>query len=216
MSSEWIYLIILIPCVAMSLIVTLCVHWKKRKRRWDWTITLVATFLSVILALGGALWLYNHQTDEDDQNEKYELTKLLAFEMSSINNHLTEADLVPVKFNGDVQHIVITYIQPISFERIAQSGLFNPKQTYYILETARAIRLYNLNIEHFLNVISCSPPDNPYVQDKIEWSISNCEKMRKNLIIRTGTQVAMAMFGIDYLKDISKTIEEAENLKEEK
>lgn len=117
---------------------------------WSWLHTLVATFISIALAVATGLLIYQRQKREESNEERgdeLEVLRTVLQEYREVMSKLLPEHFARWQFKGDVH---IDYFDPTLFESIARTGRHAPELTLLIAQTARAIRQYNLHVQHFI------------------------------------------------------------------
>jgi hypothetical protein len=145
---------------------------------WDWLNTLVGSFLSFFLAMISGIWLYNKQSQLAAEKSKQEMKTVLASELSDLHRILTSGEMMPLKYpSGKTDSVLVTFVQPITVEKAAQSSLFSSRDTENLLHLARKVRMFQLIIEHFLGLLRSGAKE-----EYIAHTIRNSEETRQALI----------------------------------
>jgi hypothetical protein len=169
-------------CVLVGIAYTVYVYKKARAQFWDWMHSLVATVLSVTLALAAGFLLYGVQVQEADRQEKNDLTMLLQQELSSLRSHLAGSEQAEIILGSSKQKVLITFVQPVVLERAAQSGLFDPVDSGNMLAIAREARLYNFEVEFLVAMLSASMDNQEAYDTRIEFIAGNIERARQAIV----------------------------------
>ncbi len=101
---------------------------------WNWLGTLLATFISVLAAVGVGLFLFRFQTRATDDRERRDLIRLAATELEIII-----ATLDP----DDPEAFASAFVYTPMVEQAARSGLFGPDETEVMVRLSWAVQHYN-------------------------------------------------------------------------
>lgn len=119
---------------------------------WNWLGTLLATFISVLSAVGVGLVLFNYQTAATDERKRRDLARLAATEMRGIIETLQKG--------AGTGGYRATYLHSPMAEQAARSGLLDPQTTADMMQFAWNVQLHNQFVAQF-NAIQNSLGVNP-------------------------------------------------------
>lgn len=129
--------------------------WRRRRDElWPWTSGVLATLISVLLGVAVALALFKYTNAQADASSRQRFRHLLRAEMSDTFRILSSEETMSISMRGTTQTVHIAYIQPLSIEQAAQSGLFDEVQTENLLLLARTMRMYNLKVQYLLGGVA--------------------------------------------------------------
>ena len=143
---------------------------------WNWLGTLLATFISVLAAVGVGLLLFNYQTRVTDERKRRDLVHLTVTELNSIihtlQRRVDEGNIGPVSLHC-----------PIS-EQAARSGLLDPQTTADIVQFAWNVQQNNQLVLQFTmveNSIGMNPlASNTLFQQLLSMGRQNRDTMKHN------------------------------------
>ncbi len=168
-----------IVSVALGLGYTLLVRRQSRESLWEWYHSLASTFISFLLAIVTGFWLFDAQVVETDRGDKSKLKQVLQQEIADMKKVLEDTNRATITLMDERRDVLLTYLQPLAVESAAQSGLFNPAETANLLQFAREVRTYNLEVQMLFASLSgpLNIPHGPAV-----FAIDNIEATRKALL----------------------------------
>jgi hypothetical protein len=194
-----VMIIILVLCLIVGIAYSVFVYDRARSQFWDWCHSLVATLLSVMLALAAGFWVYDLQVQKADRQEKEDLTVLLRQELSYLRSHLAEAEQAEIIVGGSRKKVLITYVQPVVLEQAATSGLFDPVDSANMLKIAREIRLYNVEVEFLIAMLGGGGENQEIYKARIDFVASSIERARQAII--SNIEVEAQRLQIDLLDE---------------
>ena len=125
---------------------------------WSWWHGLMSTLVSVLLGVAVAVLLFHYQSNLTEQSNRDRYTSLLKSELTDCHNYLSDSKHTTASISTTNYYVVYTYVQPLILEEAAKSNLFSPRDTENMLHLARKMRLYNLNVERFMQAALSSHP----------------------------------------------------------
>jgi hypothetical protein len=156
---------------------------------WSWLHTLVATFISVALAVATGLLIYQRQKADQSQQDKadeLEVLRAVLAEYLEVLKMLLPDEFARWHFKGAVH---IDYFDPTLFESVARTGRHAPELTLLITQTARAIRQYNLHVQHFLETAASTAAGGgtgthllKEIADNVEYAYGNIKHVCQTLL----------------------------------
>ena len=108
----------------------------------DWTNTLLATLISVVLAIVVGIFLFDYQTTKTTTREREQLTNSLKVELTRTASVLDPARDPKAE---------IVYFSPIILEKAIGSGLFNTSITEAMIGLLAQMNLYRGQVDIALN-----------------------------------------------------------------
>ena len=145
---------------------------------WNWFSSLIATFVSVLLAVIVGITLFNYNQDKTKTNERKTYLSLLQSELSDTKRILSDSGKMNVNINNNAYPVLVTYIQPIVLEDAARSGLFNEVISENLLHLARKMKMFNLTTNFLLNIIASGRASENHISNAVQ----NVEGTRKGII----------------------------------
>ena len=149
---------------------------------WNWLSSLIATFVSVLLAVIVGITLFNYSQDKTKINDRKTYLSLLQSELSDTNRILSDSGKMNININNNTYPVLVTYIQPIVLEDAARSGLFNEVISENLLHLARKMKMFNLMTNFLLNIIASGRASDPNLPNHISNAVQNVEGTRKGII----------------------------------
>jgi hypothetical protein len=153
----------------------------------DFFNTILGSFVSFLLAIIAGVYLFRSQEKEKDDKLRNDYMKILGSEFEDIKNVLNNSEKAIIEIQDMKLELLITSLKPLTIEKAALSGLFEPVDTENLFHLARKIRLYNVEVIFLLSgIISNNINLIKFAANNIENTkkgiLENIEKIRKNLI----------------------------------
>lgn len=168
---------------------------------WGWFSTLLATFLSALLALAVGLWLFNKQTHMTDRQRKQWLTEVLDTEIEDIRNVLSETDLGAwiwiITSDSSFKQVMLADFELISMDEAVRSGLFPQDVTRELINLVGGIRMFNTRVRNARALLQAEQTHNVqggdeyqgllsntnvrFLDEGRQWVIEHCEQMLNHL-----------------------------------
>lgn len=174
--------------IVVAALYSAAVYCAQPKEIWGWLNTLVGTGLAFFLAILAGLYLFNRQNEISKKSQTEDLRSILTAEFSDLVRILSDTKRMSVTFpSGNIENVLIAFIQPLATEKSALSGLFTRIESENLLHIARKVRMLNFKTEYFMGLIQ-SRADEPVMKHAID----NMEQTRDS-VIKSLTQVATQM-----------------------
>ncbi len=184
MNSKWAAILTIVVVALYSA----AVYCAQPKEIWSWLNTLVGTGLAFFLAILAGLYLFNRQNEISKKSQTEDLRSILTAEFSDLVRILSDTERMRVTLSsGNIENVLIAFIQPLATEKSALSGLFTQIESENLLHIARKVRMLNFKTEYFVGLIQ-SRADEPAMKHAID----NIEQTRDS-VIKNLTQVATQM-----------------------
>ncbi len=149
----------------------------------NWLNTLIATVISVFLALLIAIYIFYYQTNLIQKETKDKFTPLIEMELMDIWESLSNIKnpLKVIFSDGKELDFYATIFPDIIFEQAICSNVFNQKQTRFLIAMKCAINFNRRIIEQFINMNPWinESPDN--YRKSLDFLYINHEKSIKDL-----------------------------------
>ncbi len=121
-------------------------------KKWDVSTNYITTILSLVIGAMISIIIYNHQRKKESEQILKELRKNLQAELSDIKRVLKSREGMTV--NG--MSFLVTFIEPIIIHECAKNSLFSPIDIENFIHISRKIKLYNVQVNFLLSVLSNS------------------------------------------------------------
>jgi hypothetical protein len=120
-------------------------------RIWGLLNTLLATFLSALLALAVGIWLFNTQSERADERRRQQIIEGLIAELKIIRDEVVTDDsaaFTPVMTVGGEFHQILLPegLELITFDEAIRSGLLPTDVTVQLINLAGSIRAYDARV----------------------------------------------------------------------
>jgi hypothetical protein len=170
---------IVVTVVALAVIIAYTLILKRHKplEVWTWASGLLATLVSVALGIAVALTLFKYTNAQQDATNKVRFQQLLKAEMSDTYRILSAGEAMNVNFGESTQRVHVAYIQPLSIEEAAKSGLFDVVATENLMLLARTMRMYNIKCQYFLTALSAG-----HSREVVRHAGANVEETRQAVL----------------------------------
>lgn len=147
-------LIIVAVALVTAVVYSTIICRRKPAELWPWTSNIFATLISVLLGVAVALALFKYTNVKVDAGNRERFRHMLNAEMSDTFRILSSGETMAINIGDTRKDVLVAFIQPLSIEKAAQSGLFDEAKTENLLHLARKMRMYNLEVQYLLGAIT--------------------------------------------------------------
>lgn len=153
-----------------------------RHRLIEWLHSAVSAGCAVLLALWLAVGQFHFQNNSNDNDSRARFKELATLELGRMEVEL--ADRGRVTYNGRDGHRYEAQaftLNPSLFDRAAESGLFDNKASFQLMDLADSIRMWNYKTQIIVETLN-SPIKDPDYESRLGALIDNQARSRPNLL----------------------------------
>lgn len=161
---------------------TLVMLFFAKHRLIEWLHSAVSSGCAVLLALWLAVGQFHFQNNSNDNDSRTRFKELATLELGRMEVEL--ADHGRVAYNGRDGHRYEAQaftLNPSPFDRAAESGLFDDKASFQLMDLADSIRMWNYKTQIVVETLN-SPIKDPDYESRLGVLIDNQERSRPNLL----------------------------------
>ena len=176
--------------LALLAIWSFVLHWFPIPDKWmNWGHTAVSAVASILLGLMAAIYVYEYQKSDAENEKRAQLKILLLAELKSTVESLTISDIRYFKDRQGIapnlpHDIFYENIQPLILEEAGRTNLFETEKSAQMLRLARLMRTYNSEVGNIHSLIFLRVPGyNP--QALVDIIGKQIELMRQKILAET-------------------------------
>lgn len=175
-------LALIISTIIVIVVYSIYLAKKSPQQGWNWSTTLIATFVSLLLAISVGIMLFQYRQNQKNENNRTRYLKLLQSELSDTKRTLSNPNRMDIIIKDKKYEAFITYIQPIITEDAIRSGLFSELISENLLNLARKINLFNVKTQFLMTILSSFEASDMGFTNLIPTAINNIENSRKAIL----------------------------------
>jgi hypothetical protein len=175
--------IILIITIILTIFYSVYIYNVQNSNFVNWLNTLIATVISVLLALTIAIYIFYYQTKLVEEETRDKFIPLIESNLISIWKGLADLSY-PMKYhfrNGEEENLYLYYIQDIIFEQAIISNVFNQTQIEFLLSMRNYIHYNNRVMEIAINMDPLFTKNPDSNEENIKALILNNKASRKSI-----------------------------------
>lgn len=170
-----------VAVLAGALFTVVLLERRPTEELWDWFITVVATFLAALFAVG----VFEYQGQQTEKDRQKRLLEALAAELRSNLDLLVHEHRTPFLSEGPTPGRYFKYadaklirLDPIVVTENIRSGVFDAEDVYRLTQIARMLQAHNSDVDYLLSLRSSPVPASA---DAIKLAINELDQRQRTI-----------------------------------